>query len=432
FSCQFSVASDEKESGPIRVGYYENEVFQEGAQPGSIKTGYAYEYYQKISEYTGWHYEYVYGNFSDLYQMLLDGKIDFLAGLAWKEERKSLIGYPDSPMGNETYNLIKHDFDDAITADPTTLNTRKIGVLASAMADSLREFLKKHGIQAEVVVYPDYEPLFSAFDKHEIDLLAAEGDGAYRRTNTELLCSFGESNYYLCVTKSRSDLLAKLNIAQMELLVNEPNYINFLRNKYYPVSISSLAFSAAEKRWLSEHKTLCVGYMNNYLPYSDIDASGNVTGLVKDLVPGMLEKLGINDIEVSFINFDRYDDMLAGLGTGKIDVVFPVGGGLYYAEESGIFQSSAVVSPTTELVYKGDYSENTIRHFAMNENNRMLTFFVKTYYPKAKITFYPSFDACLEGCHGRSGRLHDTRWSSRKLHASQQQIQWPFASSDNA
>ena len=47
-------------STQVRVGYYENEVFQEGAQEGSVKTGYAYEYYQKLSEYTGWKYEYVY------------------------------------------------------------------------------------------------------------------------------------------------------------------------------------------------------------------------------------------------------------------------------------------------------------------------------------------------------------------------------------
>ena len=49
------------ESATVRVGYYENEVFQEGAEEGAIKTGYAYEYYRKISEYTGWNYEYVYG-----------------------------------------------------------------------------------------------------------------------------------------------------------------------------------------------------------------------------------------------------------------------------------------------------------------------------------------------------------------------------------
>ena len=38
----------------VRVGYYENEVFEEGAAEGAVKSGYAYEYYRKISEYTGW------------------------------------------------------------------------------------------------------------------------------------------------------------------------------------------------------------------------------------------------------------------------------------------------------------------------------------------------------------------------------------------
>ena len=80
-----TAAFAENNARTVRVGYYENEVFQEGAKQGAVKTGYSYEYYRKISEYTGWNYEYVYGSFGDLYQMLLDGKIDFLAGLARKQ-----------------------------------------------------------------------------------------------------------------------------------------------------------------------------------------------------------------------------------------------------------------------------------------------------------------------------------------------------------
>ena len=53
-------ADTEKEV--VRVGYYENEIFQEGAEDGKVKKGYAYEYYRKLSEYTGWEYEYVYGD----------------------------------------------------------------------------------------------------------------------------------------------------------------------------------------------------------------------------------------------------------------------------------------------------------------------------------------------------------------------------------
>ena len=137
------VFADEPVTRTVRVGYYENEVFQEGAQDGTVKTGYAYEYYRKLSEYTGWKYEYVYGGFGDLYQMLLDGEIDLLAGLAWREERTSLIGYPKNIMGHESYYLVKHDMDTGITADPSTINGYRIGVLDSAMVSVLNQYLKE-------------------------------------------------------------------------------------------------------------------------------------------------------------------------------------------------------------------------------------------------------------------------------------------------
>ncbi len=380
----------------VRVGYYENEVFQEGANDDSVKTGYAYEYYQKLSEYTGWRYEYVYGEFGDLYKMLLNGEIDFLAGLAYREDRKDLIGYPDAAMGNETYSLVKHDIDTDITLDTSTLNGRKIGVLDSAMVEVLQKFLNEHSIQAEVVKFNDYEPLFDAFDNHEIDVLAAEGDGAYGRDHAELLCPFGTSDYFLCVSKSRPDLLAELNAAQTELAVNEPNYINNLRNKYYSVSISSRALSEAEKQWLLEHNELRVGYLNNYLPYSDTDSSGAVNGLVKDLVPKIVEELGITDMTVSYKGYDSYDAMISDLENGTIDTAFPVGGGLFYSEENGIFQSSSVISASTELVYSGEFTDDTLKSFAVNENNRMQYYFVLSHYPDAEISFYPSIDACLK------------------------------------
>ena len=78
---QFGSRAESPDTDTVRVGYYENEVFQEGASPDAVKTGYSYEYYRKLSEYTGWKYEYVYGSYSDLYQMLLNGDIDLLAAL---------------------------------------------------------------------------------------------------------------------------------------------------------------------------------------------------------------------------------------------------------------------------------------------------------------------------------------------------------------
>ena len=129
----------------------------------------------------------------------------------------------------------------------------------------------------------------------------------------------------------------------------------------------------------------------------------------------MLEELGISHISVSFVGYDSYDRMISALSDGEIDTAFPVGGGLYYSEESGIFQSAPVVSAATELVHRGEYTEET------TARNRMQYYFVLTHYPDAEIVFYPSIDDCLQavsegsvGCTTLNGlRANDILRNSR-------------------
>ena len=425
-----SACAAQTDEETVLVGYYENEVFQEGAKEGEAKKGYSYEYYLKMSEYTGWKYEYVYGSFSDLYQMLLDGKIDLLAGLAWKEDRAERIGYPEQPMGNETYSLVKHSTDKDITTDPASLSGKKIGVLDSAMKDVLNRFLEERNVTADVRLYPDYRTLFADFDSQKLDVLAAEGDGAYGRKNAEVVIPFGESEYYLCVAKKRADLLKELNTAQEMLSVEEPNYIYSLKAKYYPSTLSAKAFSTAEKTWLDEHSELRIGYLENYMPYSDTDEQGNVTGIVKDMTSEILKQLGIDDLKVDYLGYQSFDDLIADIDADKIDAAFPVGGGYYYSEENGIHQSNPVVSVTTQLIYRDEYTEDTIRHFAINENNRMQYYYVLTNFPDAKITLYPSIEDCLDavldgeaGCTTLNGlRANDILKNSRYSKLSMQQL----------
>ena len=415
------IACADEEPKTVRVGYYENEVFQEGAEEGAVKTGYAYEYYRKLSEYTGWKYEYVYGGFNDIYQMFLNGEVDLLAGLAWREERTDLMGYPDAIMGRESFYLVRHDEDVNFTADPATLEGCRIGVLDSAIVGVLKQYLEDHQVTAEVVTYTDQNQLINAFDSHDFDILAAESDGAQGKDHVEVLTEFGASDYYLCVNIKRPDLLAELNTAQTLLAAEEPNYLNTLRAKYYSVSVMSMAFSTAEREWMEAHDSLHVGYLENYLPYSDTDDQGQATGVVRDMVPAILNSFGMTDIKVAYSGYKSYDDMIADICSGTIDAAFPVGGGLYYSEENGIYQSSPVVSAPTELVYKGTFEDDTTATFAVNENNRMQYYYVRTNYPGAEVTFFPTIDECLSavlsgkvGCTTLNGlRANDILKNSR-------------------
>ena len=174
---------------------------------------------------------------------LIDGKIDLLAGLARTDEREEIIAYPDAPMGSGLYNLIKHDFDNSVTSDPASFEGRKIGVLDSILVNALNDYLKDQEVSADIVLYDDYVSLFEDFDNGELEIIAVEGNGAYSRENSVVLCTFGSADFYLCVSKDRQDLLFELNNAQTMLASEEPNYITNLRNRYFSGSVSSLAFS---------------------------------------------------------------------------------------------------------------------------------------------------------------------------------------------
>ncbi len=85
----------------VRVGYYYDERFLTGLDDEEYKEGFGYEYLQKVSYFTRWHYDYVYGTFNELFEKLKSGKIDLLAGVMDKKERRSQILYSDYVMASE-------------------------------------------------------------------------------------------------------------------------------------------------------------------------------------------------------------------------------------------------------------------------------------------------------------------------------------------
>lgn len=98
-----SAEEAKEESKVVRVGWYET-PFNHKDQFGR-RTGYAYVYQRKIAAYTGWKYEYVEGTWSELLQMLQDGRIDLLSDVSYTEERAEYMLYSHIPMGSELYYL---------------------------------------------------------------------------------------------------------------------------------------------------------------------------------------------------------------------------------------------------------------------------------------------------------------------------------------
>lgn len=82
----------------IRVGWYDSE-FNKMDKNGR-RSGYAYEYQQKIAALTGWKYEYVEGGWSELLEKLEKGEIDLMTDVSYKKERAEHMLFSSRPMGN--------------------------------------------------------------------------------------------------------------------------------------------------------------------------------------------------------------------------------------------------------------------------------------------------------------------------------------------
>jgi len=114
----FRVCAAERADRVVRVGYYKGDVsFQDGFSDEKRKSGYAYEYYQKISTLTGWSYEYIYGSRSEIMDKLLAGEVDIVAGIdqTYKGVEQVLFSEYDMGLeGEDRYFVVNADRPDLL------------------------------------------------------------------------------------------------------------------------------------------------------------------------------------------------------------------------------------------------------------------------------------------------------------------------------
>ena len=111
----------EAEHQTVRVGWYEDSYHI--TDKNGDRSGYGYEFEQAVSAYTGWDYEYVTGDWTELVEMLQNGEIDLMSALSYTDERARTMLFSDQAMGKERYYLYADLANtDISAADLSTLN----------------------------------------------------------------------------------------------------------------------------------------------------------------------------------------------------------------------------------------------------------------------------------------------------------------------
>ncbi|MBQ6960681.1 MAG: EAL domain-containing protein [Clostridia bacterium] len=385
----------------VRVGWYES-PFNTMDELGR-RSGYAYEYQQKVAAYTGWTYEYVEGSWPVLLEMLMDGRIDLMSDVSYTEERAEHMLYATLPMGAEEYYLYVAPDNTEITQDNfAALNGKKVGVnKGSVQADFFRQWAEVNGVEAELVELTGTEPEnMNLLYRGAIDAYIALD--AYMETKDALpLFNIGASDFYFAVSKARPELLPELNAA-MDRIRQESRYYNQqLYNKFLRTTGANLYATAEEKAWIEGHGPIRVGYQDNYLAFCAKDEkTGELTGALNDYLAVAADCLENVHLDFTAEAFPTFAAALEAMEKGEIDCVFPANLTDYDGEVQGYFLTSALMRTDMSAVVREEdqrtFFKNERTTVAVNVGNPNYDMFLLDHFPEWRSIYFKDTPECLK------------------------------------
>lgn len=390
-----------KEAKVVRVGWYES-AFHRTDQFGR-RSGYGYEYQQRLAIYTGWTYEYVEGSWSELLEKLIAGEIDLLSDVSRTPERAEKILYSAAAMGFEDYHIFIAPGNTEIRPDDfSTLNGKRIAVNKNSIQEKLFiAWTEEHGVEANIIETSDKTPvLLEKLSGGEFDALVTLD--TYANTADIIpVCRIGSAESYFGINKNRPDLKQELDMAMNRLYEDNRDFDQQLAERFNQAGTVNSFLSPEEKSWVEEHGAIRVGYRDNFLPFCTRDEeTKQVTGALGDFL-AFAEKCQKNArLQFETRAFTTTDEALAALDAGEIDCVFPLSLSAWDGEQLGVISTDPLVrSEMYAIVRNSDHrgiSRDEPMTVAIIERNSGYIAFVQDYFPNWQIRYYKDNEAAYQ------------------------------------
>ncbi|MDO4460433.1 MAG: response regulator [Clostridia bacterium] len=385
------------EKNVVRLGYYDRPGFMEGMKDDERKSGFVYDYLSRISDYTGWNYDYIYADLPELYDMMSRGEVDIIAGIPENETLPVQMEFANQSIGPENCNIYKLQNDDSIKPGyVASLIDKRIGVLNdSHEQDYLNAFLEENTFSCEVVTFDSSEELDAAMNNREIDVFVAMDTNISKGSGLISCLTIGEDDFYVCVSPNKRTILRELNEADTQLRSEDPHFLEQLYISYFQDEAASVSQSIKEEIWLKVHSTLRIGYLTDYLPFSDIDETGEVTGLLKDYIDTLENQPELSELTIEAVPYENLEQGYADLQSGNILALFPTYADSWYAEGLDLRNSMTIFSQTVDLIFKGSYSDSITSTIALNADASPLGAYIRQYLPNSEIIEFETWEDCI-------------------------------------
>lgn len=276
----------------IKVGYIDCGRFIELLDNGDYY-GYCVDYLEKIGEYTGWEYRYIYGTWEECLAKVEAGELDFVCMAEYNEERAERFIYANQPLGYEYTALYVRDDSDIYYEDYQAMDGCRVGVLGQSIyVDKLENIEKEHGVDFTPVKFYTATGIENALANGSVDLAIL--GSVFGDSEAKIVGKFDAKPYYCITGKGNAELMEEFNEAIAQVKLEEPGFEANLFQKYYENSkISSRPmYTREEQEYIDTAEPIVVKLMMDTRPLSYVE-DGKETGIFVEYLNLLSEKSGL-------------------------------------------------------------------------------------------------------------------------------------------
>ena len=390
-------AADHGSKQTVKVAVLNNSEYADLDENG-IWTGSDIETMITVAQKAGFNVEFIDSSSDpDFLGNLANGTYDIVADVVKTENRDGRFIFNDDTLGTVNSTLaVKADDDRWDYGNIEQINDMKVGVIATyANNADFRSWCRKHNITPVIKEYTDIKTMTAALDSGEIDgEVYTAGSGESYTENYRTILKFLPEAYYYAFRKSDVSLKNKVDTAIAQILSENPDYFTNLKNKYeIQFNNNKLPFSSEEKKYIVDHKNICIAVVKNDLPFYSYSSTSGDQGIIPDYYALIAKHTGF---KFKYKAYDTRAAAIKAVKSGKADILGIFNDGIISAYSSGLTLTSNIYTADGILLTKAGNGIDDVKTVAAKQNaGKFEDISVKRAFPKAKLKSYETATQCF-------------------------------------
>lgn len=376
----------------IKVGYYLSSQYQEVNEDNEY-SGYSYEYYQEIAQYTGWNYKFVVAPFSDCVEMLEKGEIDLMSGLDMTAGRAKYLDYSDLTFGEaqlgiyalaDNYKLFFEDFD--------SFNNIKIGVMqGDKQINSLYKYRERNSFAIEVKTFASQQEMENALLNKEVDAIFLSSEAVLK--NVKLIGIIDSLPLYFASNKGNPKVMKELNEALRKIGNNNPFFESDLYKKYgYSQNIAAPTFTREEIEYIKNNPKVTVVYDPMWAPIGYYNEATNSYSGISHGILQQIEKY--SGLKFEYSKTDNFSDALKAVSKGKADIIAAIPRDYNWANKYNATLSSTYLEAPVVIITRRNLDKEKVKTIALPKGY-YITDCIEKQKDAGKFIYYSTVEECL-------------------------------------